>query len=200
MTQTKNWILGGLLAMMLASTASAGDLEKGREAYERRDYATAVAELTPLAEDGDAEAQFLMGFVYYHDGIIQDYAETLKWWRLAAEQGHTVAQFNMGIMYDAGRGVAEDNAEAMKWYRRAAEAGYADAQYKMGRIYDFGRGVTEDDIRAYMWYSLSALQGNKDAKSDLEYFDNSFFVMSRKEIAQAKEMARQCFKRNYKNC
>ena len=200
MTQIKNWILGGLLAVMLASTASAGDYEKGREAYHNRDYATAIIELTPLAEGGDAEAQFLMGLAYSADSLIQDYAETMKWYRLAAEQGHNGARSNLGWMYHNGKGVPRDDAEAIKWYRLAAEAGDDYAQNALGGMYDYGRGVAEDDVRAYMWYSLSALQGNKDAKSDLEYFDNSFFVMSRKEIAQAKEMARQCFKRNYKDC
>ena len=56
-------------------------------------------------------------------GVPQDYAEAVKWYRLAAEQGDADAQYNLGVMYDNGQGVPQDYAEAVKWYRLAAEQG-----------------------------------------------------------------------------
>ena len=47
MKQIKNWILGGLLAVMLTATASAADYQKGWEALNSGDYTTALAEITP---------------------------------------------------------------------------------------------------------------------------------------------------------
>ena len=58
-------------------------------------------------------------------GVPQDYAEAVKWYRLAAEQGYAAAQYNLGVMYDNGQGVPQDYAEAVKWYRLAAEQGDA---------------------------------------------------------------------------
>ena len=82
-----------------------------------------------LAEAGDADAQYSMGWMYdTGDGVPKDYAEAVKWYRKAAEQGHAVAQFNLGVMYADGEGVPKDMAEATKWIRKAAEQGNADAK------------------------------------------------------------------------
>ena len=60
MKPIKNWILGVALAVMLTATALA-DYQKGRNAYLDGDYATALAELAPLAEAGDADTQYKLG-------------------------------------------------------------------------------------------------------------------------------------------
>ena len=73
-------------------------------------------------------------------GVPQDYAEAVKWYRLAADQGYASAQSNLGIMYDEGRGVPQDYAEAVKWYRLAADQGDADAQINLGSMYANGQG------------------------------------------------------------
>ena len=70
-------------------------------------------ELRVLAEQGNAEAQNTLGFRYLDgDGVPQDDAEAVRWWRLAADQGQAEAQFNLGLMYANGRGVPQDDAEA----------------------------------------------------------------------------------------
>ena len=53
------------------------------------------------------------------EGVPQDYAEAVKWYRRAAEQGYAAAQYNLGAVYATARGVPQDYAEAVKWYRRA---------------------------------------------------------------------------------
>ena len=73
MKQKKNWLLGGLLAVMLTTTESVGDFQKAVEAYNAGDYATAVAELTPLAVDGDPAAQLSLSDIYrLGQGVPQD--------------------------------------------------------------------------------------------------------------------------------
>ena len=42
-------------------------------------------------------------------GVVQDEAEAVRWFRLAAEQGHVVAQYDLGCSYRDGRGVAQDD-------------------------------------------------------------------------------------------
>ncbi len=114
---------------------------------------------------GDAVAQYNLG-VKYHEGqgVPQDYAEALKWYRKAAEQGLANAQYNIGILFEAGRGVPQDTAEAVKWYRLAAEQGDADAQVRLGYMYAVGHGVVQDSTEAVMWLRLAAEQGHADAQ------------------------------------
>ena len=76
--------------------------------------------------------------MYYEgQGIPQDYAEALKWYRLAAEQGEALAQFNLGIMYNNGEGVLQDNVMAHMWYNIAS----ANGHYKAGEWRDERAGL-----------------------------------------------------------
>jgi TPR repeat protein len=98
------------------------DVTAGAEAYKRGDYATAVKEWRPLAEQGDVIAQYNLGLMYStgYDIPVDD-AESVSWYRLAAAQGHADAQFNLGVMYATGWGVPQDAAEAVRWYRLSAD-------------------------------------------------------------------------------
>src|SRR5450755_4142041 len=87
----------------LDSPVAAGPLEDGLEAYDHKDYGTALRLLRPLASNGNALAQNSLGLMYGNGtGVAQDFGEALKWFRKAAEQGETSAQFNLGLMYDKG--------------------------------------------------------------------------------------------------
>ena len=72
------------------------------------------------------------------DGVEQDKAKALSWYRKSAEQGYAEAQLLLGIIYDQGIGVTQDYAEAVTWYTKAAEQGYARAQYNLAAMYDEG--------------------------------------------------------------
>ncbi len=95
--------------------------DEGLAAYNRGDYATALREWRPLAEQGDAGAQIFLGFMYKKGrGVPQDYAEAMKWYRKAAEQGYASAQVNLGVMYINGQGVPQDYVQALMWFNLAA--------------------------------------------------------------------------------
>jgi len=61
------------------------------------------------------------------DGVPQDYAVAVKWYRLAAEQGNASAQANLGVRYYNGEGVPQDYAVAVKWYRLAGHSASTQA-------------------------------------------------------------------------
>ena len=112
------------IAVFLGSTGVSwsADYLTGLTAYRGGDYATAHRELTPLAEQGDAVAQYNLGVLYRDgQGVPQDYKTAVKWTRLAAEQGDADAQHNLGSMYRKGQGVLQDYKTARKWYRLSAE-------------------------------------------------------------------------------
>jgi TPR repeat protein len=137
------------------------DFRKGLTAYKRGDYATALHEWTPLAEQGDAYTQFSLGVMYLEGrGVSQDDKTAAIWFRRAAEQGVVQAQHYLGVMYEHGRGVLQDEKAAVTWYRRAAEQGYAGAQFDLGLMYYHGRGVPQDDKTAAMWFRRAAEQGD----------------------------------------
>jgi TPR repeat protein len=155
-------------ALALAGAAVAGPLDDAIAAYRHGDYPTALRLLQPLANGGDARAQYGLGVMYgMGHGVPQDYAEAMKWYRNAADQGDADAQYNLGVMYDYGHGVPQDYAEAMKWYLRAADQGDADAQHRVGVHYDKGTGVPQDYAEAVKWYRRAADQGDARAQNNL---------------------------------
>jgi TPR repeat protein len=79
---------------LLTSVAARADFDVGMAAYERGDFTTAMTEWLPTADPGDAEAQFQVGVLYsYGDGIEEDDAKTLYWYRKASKQGHPGATY-----------------------------------------------------------------------------------------------------------
>jgi hypothetical protein len=118
-----------LLVLLFVTSASAlAGYDEGAAAYWDGDYATAMKEFRPLAEQGDAEAQFKLGLMYGGgEGVPLDYPEALRWFRKAAEQGLAKAQNYLGTIYARGVGVPQDYVEAHKCYNLAASKGYAGA-------------------------------------------------------------------------
>ena len=177
----------------LTAPAWAGQ-DEAAAAYKRGDYATAVRELRPLAEQGDAKAQHNLGVMYERgQGVPQDYAEAVRWYRKAAEQGYAFAQYNLGVMYGKGQVVPQDYAEAVGWFRKAAEQGVAEAQYNLGQMYRYGYGVPQDYVQAHMWYNLAASRFPPG-----EYRDNAVKTgdivamrMTPAQISEAKKLARE---------
>ena len=151
-----------------ASTAYAGPLEDGVEAYEKSDYANAARLFKLAADQGDAIAQFLLGVMYSEGrGVPQNYQEAVRLYRLAADQGYASAQSNLGVMYADGTGVPQNYQEAVRLYRLAADQGYAMAQYNLGVMYDNGTGVPQNYQEAVRLYRLAADQGYASAQYNL---------------------------------
>ncbi|HEY6981620.1 tetratricopeptide repeat protein [Reyranella sp.] len=110
-----------LMLLLAATTAFAQSLEERMRtaagAYERKDYAAAIAIWQPLAEQGNAEAQTLLGAMYWSgEGVPRDHAEAAKWYLRAARQGYARAQNDIGFMYGFGEGIPpHDDVQAYKW-------------------------------------------------------------------------------------
>ena len=185
----KQLVAGVVVAVMLTGATVAGSLEDGLAAYLRGDYAEALRLWKPLADQGDAAAQFNIGVMYATGrGVAQDYGETILWYRKAADQGNASAQFNLGLMYTTGRGVAQDYGEAAKWYSKAAAQGHADAQYNLGVMHFHGRSVLQDYVLAHMWFNLAASRGQEEAVKGRDAVASR---MTPDQIAEAQRLARE---------
>ena len=187
MIDVKHLVL--LFAILITFNAYADDLSDAKDTYT----------LTKkLAEQGNAMVQTVLGLLYYNgEGVPQDYKLAVHWYTKAAEQGYASAQYSLGEMYDKGEGVPEDDKQAVHWYTKSAEQGYLDAQSNLGVMYVNGYGVLQDYVKAYMWWNIAASNGNEDAR---EYRDKVAGMMTPEQIAEAQELARECIKKNYKDC
>ena len=181
--------IGDVFPVLGVVSGSSG-IDAGEDAYAKGRYPLALRLMQPLAEQGDARAQAVMGLMYYHGrGVKQDDVEAAKWFRLAADQDEPRAQFNLGVMHAEGQGVPQDYVEAIKWYRLAAEQGEARAQFNLGVSYAEGQGTDQNYILAYMWFNLAAprfLPSEADRRRvALHNRDLTASRMSREQIAEA---------------
>lgn len=121
-------ILAALFLLMLAVPAWGQDLDKGKRAYNRGDFAAALRQFEPLADQGNSVAQFHLGGMYGTGrGVYQSYVEAANWFRKAANQGNAPAQTLLGLLYSHGMGVPANDVEAVKWLNLAAANGHTDA-------------------------------------------------------------------------
>lgn len=142
-----------------------------------------------LAEQGDANAQAMLGLMYAAgSNVPQDDAEAVKWYRRAAEQGHAGGQTMLGMSYVEGSGVPQDYAEAVKWLRLAAEQGTPMAQYSLGLLHAKGRGVPQDTVRAHMYFNLAAGKGIREA---VKARDIAASIMTSEQLDEAEKLARE---------
>jgi S1-C subfamily serine protease len=153
--------------------ASFADLEKrfdaGTLAYQRRDYAEAVKQWRPLAQQGWVPAQMRLGYFYSgHSPGFPDLREATTWFRMAADAGLAEAQVTLGDMYEKGQGVAVDEREAHRWYLEAAQAGDAAGQYMLGSLYAHAKQMPRDYDEALKWIRKAADQSHDWALKELE--------------------------------
>ena len=189
-------LLACVLSLCPIAPGSAGPLEDGVRAFERGDYATALRLLRPLAEQGDATLQYVVGHMYAKGwGVPQDDAVAVEWYRKAAEQGDASAQHDLGVMYFLGQGVPEDDAAAAEWYRKAAEQADASAQFNLGLMHAKGQGVPQDNAVAHKWLNLAA---SRFPASEWNQRDSAVkareaiaTLMTPAQIAEAQRLARE---------
>jgi uncharacterized protein len=113
-----------VLLLTIAALPIVADFGSGLTAYQKGDYATALKEWRPLAEQGDPAVQYNLGLMYVDGhGVPQDYFEAIRWFRRAADQDYAQAQHNLGAMYGAGQGVKRDYVQAYKWLNLCAAKG-----------------------------------------------------------------------------
>lgn len=119
--------------------------------YEYGEYDIAHKYWAPLAKDGDCDAQFSLGLLYFEGRAVgRSYEKASEWWNKAANQGQPQAQVALGVMYAHGEipysvfqcgrgcGVKRDLVLAYKWLGLAGESGFPreenQAQKLLGKI------------------------------------------------------------------
>ena len=134
-------------------------IQAGIEAIKSGDYARAFSQLMPLAEEGNPEAQYNLGWLYANGiGTRVDVPAAVHWWKQAAASNHAASQFSLGMVYLTGDGktIKKDVPEAIHWHMRSARNGYDEGQEMMRQLYKTRkRAVLKlyPDIATEPWFS-----------------------------------------------
>jgi uncharacterized protein len=180
------YLVAAVVVAAMSSSVSAQSVRAGIEAWQHADYSRAVEIWRPLAEKGDADAQFNLGQAYrLGRGVPTNLAAAQTWFQRAASKGHTDAQTTLGLMlFENG-----DRAGGVRWLKMAAEKGDPRALLVYGTALFNGDGVKQDPILGYAYVSRAAAQGLAPAQATLEQLDQILPVEQRKKalaIAMAK--------------
>jgi eukaryotic-like serine/threonine-protein kinase len=137
-------------------------------AMTRQDYARAFELARTLAQGGDREAQFALGWLFEKGlGVSRDDKQAAVSYQQAAQQGQVNAQLRLGAMYETGRGVDRNDEQAFYWYRKAGEQGDPEAENDIGLMYLSGKGTKQSDFDAAVWFSKAADRNNAKALKNL---------------------------------
>jgi cell division septation protein DedD len=194
-TQARLWMLAAATALAgstafaqrrdpAADPTGANDARAGVEAWRAQDYEAAVRIWRPLADRGDADAQFNLAQAYFLGrGLPQNMTLAEQWYARAARGGHEEAQANYGLLlFQNGR-----QREAMPWIERAANRGDPRAQYVLGTALFNGDMIPQDLPRAYALMTRAAAQNLPPAVTQLAELDRR---LSPQDRARGVEMAR----------
>ncbi|MEC8620983.1 MAG: tetratricopeptide repeat protein [Pseudomonadota bacterium] len=150
-----------MATLTLPTSGYANPFEAGLNAMEREHYATAFRAWKDLAEDGEAEAQNNIGYLYERGyGVKQSYTRAIEWYKKAAAQKSPEAIYNLGMLAFEGYGMRQDYFSARRYFTEAAELDLADAHYMLGLIYYQGHGLKLNHTRAKTHFLDAAKLGN----------------------------------------
>lgn len=158
----RNVLWKAALLALLTSPVWANDYQKGADAYLKGDFGKARDLLLPLSEDGNADAQLLIGDMFrWGEGFERNKTRALNWYRKAAKLGHKSAQETLGIHYDE----TGNRTRAFDWLSEAAKQNSAEAKYRLSRYYMYGRVVGRDQETAKTLLFSAATLGNAKAQT-----------------------------------
>jgi TPR repeat protein len=149
----------------------------------------------PKAYQGDADAQFNLGLLYYHGvGIPQDTRYAIYWYTKSARQGHVNAQYSLGSLYRNYNieEVPQDSNRAVYWLTKAAEQRHPQAQYSLGYMYEYGNEAPQDYKQAFFWYTKAAEQGHYFAKKNR---GEMLEKMSQSQIEEVQKLSKELYEK-----
>jgi cell division septation protein DedD len=172
------------MVALVAAPLHAQSVKAGIDEWQRGNYANAVAIWSPLADSGDADAQFNLGQAYrLGRGFPTNIAESQKWFERAAAQGHVDAETTLGLLlFQNG-----DQAGGLKWLKLAADQHEPRAMLVYGTALYNGDGVTQNPVLGYAFVSRAAAKGLAPAKDTLAQLDKIMSAEDRKKGAALAE-------------
>ena len=156
--------------------------------YQAKSFLVAIKTCEIAAESGLAEAQWLLGHIYFYD-LAEKGAQpelAFSWYLRAAETGLTKAQTLVGGAYLNAQGVTADYAKAYEWLSRAAEKGDPEAEFFLGMLYVDGKGKAKDISAAISWFKKAANKEHSMSINNLAWIyatsENKAFRSAKKAL------------------
>jgi uncharacterized protein len=173
----RKYLIVMALLTVMAGPIWAQSVKDGIDAWQRADYSGAVAIWRPLAEKGDADAEFNLGQAYrLGRGVPTNLAAAKTWFERSASQGHVDAETTLGLLlFQNG-----DQSEGLNWLKKAAQRDEPRALLVYGTALVNGDGVTQDPVLGYAYVSRAAAQGLEPARQTLAQLDQLLPVADRK--------------------
>jgi len=182
---------------LLYNSAMQGDLQAqlawGDLMCEKNESQQSYIWYKKAAEQGNKEAQYKLGTMYYNGiGIEKDYYQAIVWLKNAYKQGHkeagilamqigkeaikiqeeekirtTAIKGDPQSQFDLGDLLFEkkEYKQGSYWYKKASEQNHAEAQYKLALNYYLGTGIEEDYSQALFWAIKAFNQGHLKANT-----------------------------------
>lgn len=166
--KTRTMLFALAVAAAIPVPGRAG-LPEGVDAYRRGDHAGALAEWQPLAERGNAEAQFFLGYLYQTGhGVPTNFTESARWFGKAAERGNWQAQFGLALLQSTGLGVRLDVVKGRQRLLESAEQGHPVFKTLLAAFYATGQvGIARNRKEAAHWLQRAADEGEPIAETVL---------------------------------
>jgi hypothetical protein len=178
-----------LVITLIMPLSVKADMAKGLAAARQGNYEAALKEWLPLAEDGNASAQFNVGQLYrLGRGVPRNFTLAGQWYEKAAYQWHSAARHNLAVLYEKGLGVPVNYEKAFEWYEKAASLDYGIAQFNLAVMYSLGQGTKRDLVNAYAWYAIAADRDVDGAEENLQQIAQQ---MSKAQLEEANKRARE---------
>ena len=161
----------GLIILSLYSNsllAAECDIDLTLEHFINGEYETAAQYAIPCAENGDVDAQAILGDYYFYEE--QNYEAAFQWLEKSSKQGDPYSFFMLGLMYENGYYVEKNHTAAIEYYEIAANEGITEAKFNLGYIYGvagWGSSLKRDYKVAAKWFEEAANDGDPDAAYNL---------------------------------
>lgn len=169
--KSESFSLSGFQATQQRAQDSCEKGKRVQQAIQTANFENFIADLLPLAEQGNAKAQHFLGIAYAEGyGVVKNINEATTWYAQAAESGSEEARYKLGLAYMRGRGVPRNLSYAANLLEIAANRGHVPSQGVLGRSYALGRGVEKSDKTASKWLLKAAEKGFPAAQYDLGNF------------------------------
>ena len=133
-----------ILLLPLSLIINAATLDEGVSALNAGNHQKSLKILLPLANKGNAKAQYHVANMYVEgQGVATNILTALKWYKMAAKQGHSASMFMLGSIYFEGKGVTIDQSEAYKWFYLAKTFGDSRGENLQTAL---ARGMTDSQV------------------------------------------------------
>ena len=128
-----------------------------------------MEKLIKQAEQGNSEAQYQLGKLYYSgENVKKNYRVAFEWYKKAAESGHVLAQRMVAeMLLEGSQEIKKNRKLAFYWMQCAAMQDDTIALERLGDMYAKGEGCAKDQNKAIEWYEKSAFKNNPIAQCKL---------------------------------